>query len=392
MAEGSSSMQPEFSIEHGAVRERDTSPKPPANEQAALERGEPAGNARQDSFPEHVRRKYYVVGPTVEHESSETRVYADSRGEYLAFKDTGERLSTRLDSPEVVRDMIAVAQHRGWASLHVRGSSEFRREAWVRAQARGLEVTGYEPTELDHAAVAKHRDVQDQTTRGRARTDVANPEASRGRPDEASRTDRVDYDQGVAGRLVDVGSAPYQNRKDAETSGYVDLTMDDGRQHRIWGSGLEKAVQESRAEVGDWIRVRREGVDVVAKDLKVTDAKTGQTMTERRSLRRNRWSVTAEKFRSLNRTEAVKDPDLVAAHSHLAVIERALQQAFPNNTQAREFVLRTAQDRIAEHLDSGHTFRRAQIRAIDRAHGQDEPTSERIRDQPAHERGHARER
>ena len=101
-----------------------------------------------NALPDRIRRKYYVVanesgkdGP-----DGKARLYADERGEYLAFKITEDRLVTRLAAAEVIRDMVSVAQHRRWDALHVRGSSEFRREAWLEASARGMEVQG-QPTE-----------------------------------------------------------------------------------------------------------------------------------------------------------------------------------------------------------------------------------------------------
>ena len=85
--------------------------------------------------------------------------YADERGEYLAFKVTEDRLVTRLAAAEVIRDMVSVAQHRQWEALHVRGSAEFRREAWLEASARGIEVQGYQPTDLDRQALSDRQEV-----------------------------------------------------------------------------------------------------------------------------------------------------------------------------------------------------------------------------------------
>jgi hypothetical protein len=62
--------------------------------------------------------------------------------------------------------MVSVAQHRQWESLQVRGSVEFRRETWLEAGARGLEVQGYQPTELDRQTLADRREVWDRTHSG----------------------------------------------------------------------------------------------------------------------------------------------------------------------------------------------------------------------------------
>ena len=312
-------------------------------------------DAGEDAFPDRIRRKYYVVPPETDWGAGagETRIYADERGEYLAFKATEDRLSTRLDSVDVVRDMISVAQHRRWEALHVRGAAEFRREAWLEASARGIEVTGYEPTELDRQVVAKRAEGR-QNGRASGIEAAAEPAASSPKPE------RVDYERGVSGRLLEAGAAPYRNRADAEPSAYVKLELDNGRQHRLWGVGLEKAVADSKAQAGDRVHVRRDGLDHVTKDIKVIDTATGKSRIERRDVARNRWHITAEKFRSADRETVARDPELAGALSQIAVLERALDKATPDRG-TRESMLRVARERIAQHLDHGHTFRRAMV-------------------------------
>jgi hypothetical protein len=283
------------------------------------------------------------------------RLYADGRGEYLAFKVTEDRLVTRLAAAEVIRDMVSVAQHRRWDALHVRGSAEFRREAWLEAGARGIEVQGYQPTDLDRQALADRREVWNRTHSRKHEVEV------RSVSDREGRAETLDYDTGVSGRLVEVGRAPYRNRSDAEPSTYVAIELDNGRQHQVWGVGLEKATADSKARPGDRIQVRRVGVERVAKDIKVIDAASGSARIERRQVPRNRWRVTAEKFRSADRQTAARDPDLVAAQSQMVILEKALQRVFPADDRARHSIMEAAKERIAGHLERGHSFARATV-------------------------------
>lgn len=110
-----------------------------------------SGAAEFDSLPPHLRRKYCVV----EIDAAEARIYADRGGEYLVAKAGRDRLVTQVASIEIVRDLVAIAAHRGWQRIELTGSLEFKREAWLAASARGIEAKGYEPTELDRAALAK---------------------------------------------------------------------------------------------------------------------------------------------------------------------------------------------------------------------------------------------
>lgn len=309
------------------------------------------------AFPDRISRKYYVVTnePGKDWEDGEARLYADERGEYLAFKVTEDRLVTRLAAAEVVRDMVSVAQHRQWESLQVRGSAEFRREAWLEANARGMEVQGYQPTELDRQALADRQEVWNRTHPRTHEVGV------RSVSDRDERAEKLDYDKGVSGRLIEVGQAPYRNRNDAETSTYVAIELDNGRQHQVWGVGLEKATADSKARSGDRIQVRRDGVERVAKDIKVIDAASGSARIERRQVPRNRWRVTAEKFRAADRPTAARDPDLVAAQSQMVIIEKALERVFPRDDRARHSIIEAAKERIAGHLERGHSFARATV-------------------------------
>lgn len=108
----------------------------------------PEGRPRsetQGDVPERIQRRYLTErrgGPGL-------GFYADARVKDAAFRDQGRRLSTDRNDPHVVRDLVAIAQHRGWTTISVRGHSEFRREVWQMARAAGLEVRGYRPTDRD---------------------------------------------------------------------------------------------------------------------------------------------------------------------------------------------------------------------------------------------------
>lgn len=72
-----------------------------------------------------------------------------------AFSDHGNRLATRGSHPEVVRSLVEIAKARGWESITIKGSDEFRRSAWMEAARSGLQVAGYKPTDLDLAELAQ---------------------------------------------------------------------------------------------------------------------------------------------------------------------------------------------------------------------------------------------
>ena len=143
-------------------------------------------------------------------------------------------------------------------------------------------------------------------------------------------------------------------------------------------------MEAANVGVGDGVRIQRDGVERVAKDVRAVDGRTGTTSVERQDVVRNRWTVTAKQFRSLDRREAVRDPALAAAHSNIVVLERALKTRFPQDERARQIMLDAARERVAEHLERGQTFRRAEIRVGER-------TAAREAVEPASRVNHRRE-
>jgi hypothetical protein len=95
--------------------------------------------------PESLRRRYYLDergGPGL-------GFYVDARVQTPAFRDRGAQLVAARNNPNAIRDMTAIAQHRGWTAVVVRGDADFRREAWLAAMAVGIEARGYRPTARD---------------------------------------------------------------------------------------------------------------------------------------------------------------------------------------------------------------------------------------------------
>ncbi len=106
--------------------------------------GKTAKSAAGD-VPDAVRRRYYLD----EHGGAGLGFYEDAQINVPAFRDKGKELAAARSSPQAIRDMIAIARHRGWTIVVARGAKEFRREAWLTGRAAGLEVRGYRPTERD---------------------------------------------------------------------------------------------------------------------------------------------------------------------------------------------------------------------------------------------------
>ena len=158
--------------------------------------GAPASLAQGD-VPVAVRRRYLTEG-----RGAQLAYYTDQTTRQPAFQDGGRRLSADRANPAVIKDMLAIAEHRGWSQIRVRGSVEFRREAWMQAQGRGLEVVGYRPTARDRQALDRRVTPLERGTR---------VDAGRGATPDRRRERRGD--PGVASKPIEVGGQADEDRR-----------------------------------------------------------------------------------------------------------------------------------------------------------------------------------
>lgn len=91
--------------------------------------------------------------------------YADhkQKGEVMRAQDN--RISTATNDPKAVSIMLDLAETRGWDRIKLSGSTEFKREAWIQAQAKGIEVDGYKPTQTDRQEAGRRVEATTPTER-----------------------------------------------------------------------------------------------------------------------------------------------------------------------------------------------------------------------------------
>ena len=339
--QGNRQDQGDFTIERGPERDADPSRSstrsasnaPPGERQPGQAEFDLGGTQRlqpDSGMPERLRRKYYIAEVA---SGDEAKVYADPRGEYLAFKASTDRMATRLEDAGVVRDMITVAQHRGWKEVELRGSEEFRRTAWIEASVCGLAARGYEPDPVDRAALSFRTKADVDPARSRSQSRQREPEASE-RVVVAGISTRRPIDATVM--PPERGVEPNHPRDSAE--GYF---RSRGDQH----VGLK--AERYRADPP----IDRSAITIDVLPFRAaTSDRTAHTAGERR----------AEIFRSAHRRPNRGDDVVKAARSQMTAIEQALAKAV-RDPELRLSVLAYAQDRIAEQLERGVQFKHAQL-------------------------------
>lgn len=144
-------------------------------------------------LPEAVRRRYYADKAKW---SGEPAFFTSAEMKDPAFRDQGRRLVTATESQEVVKDLVAIAQHRGWEKIHVTGTEAFRRSVWLEAAQKGLEIKGYKPNDRDLQELDRLRSDGSKNTispaSGRDAGDARSPTPARSSNDPGSSARQTD--------------------------------------------------------------------------------------------------------------------------------------------------------------------------------------------------------
>lgn len=301
-------------------------------------------STEKGDVPDALRKRYFTEATV-----SALAFYAEYNAPKPAFRDTGERLSTSETNPNTIRDMVDIAEHRGWRALQLRGTEDFKREVWLEAQSRGLEVRGFRPNQRDFQELDRRSNAHDKGSLSPA--PARDRREARSRAGPPSSRERIDYDAGVSGRLMEVGRAPFRGRDGAPPAPFVRIQPAEGQPVQIWGVALPAAIARSGAKVGDEITLRREGVD------RVSD-RNGE------GRQRNRWTVEAERLRQSTPANAARDPELKAVQATLGVIASVARQRL--EPEAAQRVVAGARARAAERIEDGAKFAEPQVRAAAR--------------------------
>lgn len=299
----------------------------------------------------------------------------------LAFTDKGAKLKAESNNQEVIKSILSIAEARDWEAIAVTGTKDFRREVWREASLRGLEVHGYEPSELDRAELKRAlekrygpnevvRDAPQRTPteywQEEPQRAVRNPSKQ---PDSARAADSADSPAthrenaqdrqpgrenvsqprdairaGVTvGTLIEHGAAPYKFNDDNDMNYYVKLQTNRG-ERTLWGVDLERAVAESKtsAQIGDVVGVENLGNRPVTVKVRKRDNE-GREVVEEIQTHRNAWVVEAKEYfqEQSAKAEAVRTNghgarlDLAKQHPELA--ETALILSVGDKVAASKF-------------------------------------------------------
>ena len=273
---------------HAAAAEEPERTEPPS--QGSPEPDEAGDPPRRHAMPAHIAAKYLV---------KDDRYHFDDQT--VAFIDQGSRLTVKTHNAAVIKDLVEIAQARGWQTLSVTGTKSFRREAWREAYAAGLTVSGYSPTGIERAAADRDRERRSMAREPSMPRAASSPSAP-SEPGSAavSRTAArgvMNPAQGIVyGTLIEHGIAPYRNDEKNTASYYVTLQDEAGVRRTHWGVGLEAALllAESRPAIGDRVGLARIGSTPVT--VITRTAADGVTVAQPIETKRHQWRIEKEEF------------------------------------------------------------------------------------------------
>lgn len=293
----------------------------------------PASSKKKEFVTPDVLRKRFI--------EADNKFYYREEKDKVAFEVKGRRLATKHDDPEVARSMVELAESKNWTSIKVKGTDDFKREVWLEASLRGMQVDGYKPKDVDIAkleelrgereekglnTIEKGRDIEREpaASRSSASREPASDKSAvvdenrqtltdkqrtaidtlktilreRGDSETAIQmaadvaAERFHNNRVYVGKILDYGNAPYENDKKNENSFYVTLKTPEGEK-QVWGVDLERAITDGKANKGDQVAIAYQGREAVTVPVKERDAKgelTGKTVEI--VTNRNTWDVS----------------------------------------------------------------------------------------------------
>ncbi|PAB33106.1 hypothetical protein CC202_09470 [Pseudomonas savastanoi] len=354
---------------------------------------------RSDAVPGHVKERFIQV---------DNKFYFPDKTH--AFDDKGQKLSTKSENQQVIASLVDIAKARGWDKVTVRGTEEFRRAAWLEASMNGLEVSGYKPTAIEKAHLAKlvkepvkENSIEASAERGKtagqreaispAGERSAQPTAQPGaaskdapkvdRPADLNRAKDFSLRDGVVtGKLIEHGEANYQFNKTKDTSYFVRVETEAG-EHTVWGKDLKRAMSASKVQPGETVALEKVDTKGVVAKEKVYDEQGQLAGVRDVDAIRNTWKVgsvdKAQAFVYGERAEVVnKHPDLAPAYGTVAAAHKFAEKQWPNSKEEQERFVAVAQIAMAERIAHGDPVPAPKIREAhvvkEKEKGQPEPS------------------
>jgi len=299
--------------------------------------------------------------------------FLDRKSETVHFEDKGRVLSTESNDRHVIAHMVEVAKAKSWGELYMKGTEEFRREAWIAAEMAGLPSRGFRPTAQDHATLQaareamrigagdkaanvdpKRENVIELATGGGREKEAPKVDAAKGaakpdvQPKVAEVVAPVGQDETVvaaagveapvvgpaaasasvaevalktaaeapqarsgvtAGVLREHGPARFEHDPKKNPSYFVKVETDAG-ERTVWGLDLERAVKDSGIESGQRIELEKIGRKPALAVERRFDERGREIEAKTIETQRNAWRATSPDAQARDHSEPAAQASL----------------------------------------------------------------------------------
>ena len=283
---------------------------------SASEKKQPITDLKYKAPPDHLADRYIVANG---------QYLSMKNGTTVLFEDKGKKISTARTDAQTVKDMLEVAKVKGWDSIKLSGTPEFKSLMFVTAESQGIKTRGYKPTPADLAMVQKLRG---EYSLNSIEPDMPKHELAK----EPQQQTTIKADNTPGERLIAHGSAPYMHVSTNQDSYYVTVEKN-GKEQTFWGIGLAEAIKESGAKIGDLIRLEKQKKEAVTIQVPERD-QNGQIIGQiQKEVNRNIFSIEVLQQANLqhgqaNEPAAVPQPEI---SPHMQD-----KPEFPNHTSENE--------------------------------------------------------
>lgn len=140
----------ENSVEQDISQDRSADQAPEFGQSRVKQSADYGTDDAEYIVPNAIRNRYLSVAVNKYTDTPLVKFYERENPASVAFEDRGDKgLHTSKSDKDTVTAMLDMAQSKGWESIKLKGSEDFKREAWMEAQMRGIKTKGYEPSEKD---------------------------------------------------------------------------------------------------------------------------------------------------------------------------------------------------------------------------------------------------
>lgn len=193
----------------------------------------------KQSIPEAVYNAFRVQG-----NQDKGIYYYKDNPEVEAFRDSGKKLETKSSAAYVAKSMIELAESKNWDSIKVTGTEKFKREAWLQASAKGIEVKGYKPTEQDLQDLEKQKKTNtiEQGEKTNDRTSEAEQETETKTTSEMRTTFVDSSKKGLAKAVLEARENNWE--KDKSSSSESQAKQLEKEMRELYATSKDKAIEK----------------------------------------------------------------------------------------------------------------------------------------------------